>query len=401
MMVWLDDSALSELAVIVFGAFGLGVMLMARDVERWPRRLCIAILSASVGSGLFGLLQLAAAECRVSLSVYAAAHFAVVLATPVPPLLMLAYFLFRCGEDWRKSPVMYIHATLTAVLVVLVIAVELIGRSITPDYEINDGSWSLLYLLLAAAIEAADLIALFRRRKKLGRMQTVLFLVCFLTSTFIPVILLELMLVIDLLRSYQAQKEEVERQRMRAAVAQMRPHFIYNTMMTIYSLCAQDPEKARQVTLDFTKYLQENFTAIAQEGTIPFAKELEHTRAYLAVEQARYEGQLYVEFDTPATFFRLPPLTLQPIVENAVKHGLDPELEPLYISVTTEETGRGVRITVVDTGPGFAPTDDSGPHIAMKNIRERLKTMCGGTLEIEPREAGGTKVTMFIPRPRA
>lgn len=399
-MVWLNSSVLSELAVILFGAFGLGVTLMARDVERWPQRLCIAILSASVGSGLFALLELAAAEYRVPLPLYAAAHFAVVLAAPVPPLLMVAYFLFRCGEDWRRSPVMYIHATLTTVLVILVIAVELIGRSITPYYEIHDRSWGLLYLLLAAAIETVDLIALFRRRKKLSRTQTLLFLACFLTLAFIQVILLQLMLVTDFLNSYQTQKEEAERQRLRAAVAQMQPHFIYNTMMTIYSLCAQDPEKARQVTLDFSRYLRENFMAIAEECPVPFTKELEHIRAYLAVEQARYEGQLFVEFDTPVTFFRLPPLTLQPIVENAVKHGLDPELEPLYISVTTEETDRGVRITVEDTGPGYAPTDDSGPHIALDNIRQRLKTMCGGTLEIAPREAGGTRVTMFIPRPK-
>ena len=138
--------------------------------------------------------------------------------------------------------------------------------------------------------------------------------------------------------------------------------------------------------------------AIAQEDTIPFEKELEHTRAYLAVEQACFEGRLFVEFDTPDTFFRIPPLTLQPIVENAVKHGMDPDLEPLYVSVVTRDTARGVKITVEDTGPGFAPTDDDEPNYALKNIRERLKTMCGGTLEIEEREAGGTRVTIFIPQ---
>ena len=104
-----------------------------------------------------------------------------------------------------------------------------------------------------------------------------------------------------------------------------------------------------------------------------------------------------MEFDTPNTFFRLPPLTLQPIVENAVRYGLDPDLEPLYISVVTEDTDKGVRVTVEDTGPGYSPLEDDRPHFALDNIRERLKTMCGGTLEIEQREAGGTKVTIFVP----
>ena len=116
------------------------------------------------------------------------------------------------------------------------------------------------------------------------------------------------------------------------------------------------------------------------------------------MEQTQFEGMLFVEYDTSHTLFRLPPLTLQPIVENAVKHGVDPELEPLHITIRTRATGRGSEITVEDTGPGFAPTDDDEPNYALKNIRERLKTMCGGTLEIEEREAGGTRVTIFIPQ---
>lgn len=86
----------------------------------------------------------------------------------------------------------------------------------------------------------------------------------------------------------------------------MRPHFIYNTMMSIYYLCTQDSKKAQQVTLDFTAYLRRNFTAIASEDTVPFSDELEHTRAYLAVEQVQFVDSLLVEYDTLHTEFRLP-----------------------------------------------------------------------------------------------
>ena len=180
----------------------------------------------------------------------------------------------------------------------------------------------------------------------------------------------------------------------------MRPHFIYNTMTSIYYLCDQDPKKAQQVTLDFTSYLRKNFTAIAREEPIPFSEELEHTRAYLAVEQAQFEDRLFVEYDTPHTHFRLPPLTLQPIVENAVKHGMDPDGEPLRIAIRTRETEEGSQITVEDNGGGFDPRENDGSHIALANIRERLKMMCRGKLDILPRKGGGTAVKVTIPAGR-
>ena len=106
---------------------------------------------------------------------------------------------------------------------------------------------------------------------------------------------------------------------------------------------------------------------------------------------------LYVEFDTPYTRFRVPPLTLQPIVENAVKHGVDPELGPLKITVQTRELEAGAQIMVSDNGPGYAPTDDNEPHIALDNMRERLEYMCKGTLDIRSGKTGGTVVTITIP----
>ena len=104
-----------------------------------------------------------------------------------------------------------------------------------------------------------------------------------------------------------------------------------------------------------------------------------------------------VEFDTPHTTFHLPPLTLQPIVENAVKHGVSPELDPLCIHVRTNKLPDGSEIIVEDSGPGFKPGDDNDPHIALANIRERLALMCGGTLEISEREGGGTVARIVLP----
>ena len=101
--------------------------------------------------------------------------------------------------------------------------------------------------------------------------------------------------------------------------------------------------------------------AIASAEMIPFSSELEHTRAYLAVEQALYKNTLIVDYDTLHTFFRIPPLTLQPIVENAVKHGRDPYIGPLHISILTKKTDSGSEIIVKDSGCGFDPAGTAEP----------------------------------------
>lgn len=202
----------------------------------------------------------------------------------------------------------------------------------------------------------------------------------------------------DQIEQYVGQQREIAHQRASIMVLQMRPHFIYNAMMSIYYLCAKDSKKAQQVTLDFTTYLRKNFTAIANEDTIPFSDELEHTRAYLAIEQVQFENNLCVEYDTPHKNFRLPPLTLQPIVENAVKHGMDPENAPLCITIRTCETNFGSKIIVEDNGAGFSPADDNfEPHTALANIKKRLEMMCNGKMTINSRKGGGTVVSVIIP----
>ncbi len=144
-------------------------------------------------------------------------------------------------------------------------------------------------------------------------------------------------------------------------------------------------------------FLRKNFTAIASADPIPFSSELEHTRAYVAVEQALYKDCIFIEYDTPHTFFRVPPLTLQPIVENAVKHGRDTYAGPFHISVRTRKTDLGSEIVVADNGRGFVPPDESEPHTALKNIRQRLEFMCGGTMDISPGDDGGTVVKITVP----
>ena len=333
---------------------------------------------------------------------------------------VLTVYLLRCaGEEWRKAPVFAAAGVLWLVYLALLIATQFsnVIYYYTPDNVYHRGPWYPVLLVPPALLMLVNLAAMYRRRKVLSRRQ----LQAFSTYILIPLVSMLvqmafyglLMIVIgtsvaafcmlvfilrDQIERYVAQQEENARQRASINVLQMRPHFIYNTMTSIYYLCGQDVKKAQTVILDFTSYLRQNFTAIVSENMIPFPQELEHARAYLAVEKARYEDKLFVEYDTAYTAFRLPPLTLQPLVENAVKHGLSPDLCPLYLSISTRENEYGVEVVVEDTGPGFSQSDDDEPHIALANIRERLKAMCDGRLVLEQRNEGGTIARLVIPK---
>ncbi|MBQ6336980.1 MAG: histidine kinase [Ruminococcus sp.] len=287
---------------------------------------------------------------------------------------------------------------------------------VTPDGYFLRTPWFPLILLPLVIIMFLNIVCLIRRRKRLSRRVFIAFLIYLLPMTaFIVVhsfIDIELILFLGVgicaismyslivsehIMQYLRQQREIANQRASVMVLQMRPHFIYNTMMSIYYLCKQDADKAQQVTLDFTTYLRKNFTAIASENTVPFKEELEHTRAYLAVELAQHEDMLYVKYDTPYTDFRIPPLTLQPLVENAVKHSLDPDGDPLQICVTTRQTDKGCEIIVENNGLDYQPSNDNEPHTALSNIRQRLEMMCKGEMSIAPREGGGTVVKVNIP----
>lgn len=326
--------------------------------------------------------------------------------------VMTAWLLHICNEKLRRSPAFY-TVCIIQIAKLLVMGVTMILYELYHVSHLNGTLNPITALggLLGATLLVANVAILVPRWRKLTTGQRIFFILCDILTPELMILLMEVFLISEQKRKALMYVDEVIRQRdeilrqkkdlarheAQVAVLQLRPHFIHNTLMSIYYLCRQDADKAQQVILDFNHYLKKNFTAITREDTVPFTEELEHARAYLAVEKVRFPDKLFVEFDTPVTVFKLPPLTLQPIVENSVKYGISPDLEPLYLSIITEEADDGISIIVEDTGPGYNPSDDNAPHIALDNIRERLNTMCNGTLDITPRNEGGTKVTIRIP----
>ena len=199
-------------------------------------------------------------------------------------------------------------------------------------------------------------------------------------------------------RLLRKKDEELREAQLQTLVNQIRPHFIYNTLATVHVFCRDDPAQAMQLIEHFNDYLHANFTAITAKEPVPFEEELKHTKAYLAVEAALYLDELSVEYRTDFVQFRLPPLSLQPIVENSVKHGIAKTHQPEHICIRSRRTEGGYEIAVEDDGPGFpAGEGESEGHVGLQNVRERLALLCGGTLTVTPRAGGGTVVTVLIP----
>ena len=187
-------------------------------------------------------------------------------------------------------------------------------------------------------------------------------------------------------------------QRMQIIKSQIRPNFLYNTLNTIQELCRSDPAKAAEITNDFNLYLRENMEFMDMPGLIPFWKELDHTKSYVRLAEARFSN-IRGEYGIRDAAFSLPPLTLQPIVENAVRHGVRAR-EKGVVQILTQQKEDMHEIVIRDNGSGFDPEgvfEKKSDHIGLRNVRERIADMCGGTLTVDSRIGEGTTVTIRIP----
>ena len=187
--------------------------------------------------------------------------------------------------------------------------------------------------------------------------------------------------------------------RISTMMSQIRPHFIYNTLGSIEQLCIIDPPKAGELVHNFAKYLRGNFGELDNPKPILMSQEMEHVHYYVSIENVRFPDMTF-SFEMNSDDFHIPALTVQPIVENAIKHGLMKLQKGGTIRVVSYETENYHCVSVEDDGVGF-DTDvllDERKHVGIRNIRGRLKAMVNGTLEINSTEGVGTTVLIKIPK---
>lgn len=413
-------------AALLLSGMGLWFTSIIPGFDRWNKRFFLSFFSVLMLTCVLSLIETTMRDYAIMKDIISLVIVAETLFMSLPLPMLTIYLLHCCGENFRSSRLFHIVSSLWGIYFILLIISQFtvdISR-MTPGLIYYRWSWYPLLLLPMTLIMLLNLTATLQRRNRLSRKTFISLLVAILPMAvsliihmFVDILpIVDISLTLSVLSMYSLilseqieqdlrhqreialQQQKIANQRASIMVLQMRPHFILNTLTSIYCLCDQDPGLARQVVMDFTTYLRKNFTAIASDSTIPFTSELEHTRAYLAVEHAQYEDSLSVTYDTPHTRFRVPPLTLQPIVENAVKHGRDVNSGVLHIFIKTQKTDSGSEIIVADDGRGYnTSTDDDKLHIALKNIDQRLEMMCGGSLTITPNQGSGTVVSVTIP----
>ena len=188
------------------------------------------------------------------------------------------------------------------------------------------------------------------------------------------------------------RKKEAE---VKVMMSQIQPHFIYNTLASISTLIKIDPDKAQEGLDQFTEYLRANLSSLSESGLILFSDELKHIETYISLEKMRFDERLTVKYDIKVKDFLVPPLSIQPIVENAVKHGVLKKIEGGIIEIKSYEDKEANYVQIIDNGVGFDLKHlkkNSSTHIGINNVKYRIASMCRGEMIIKSEKNKGTNV---------
>lgn len=190
--------------------------------------------------------------------------------------------------------------------------------------------------------------------------------------------------------------------------SQIKPHFLYNALNSIAALCVEEPEQAEELTLELSQYLRSSFDFKQLDSLTTLEGELELVKAYINIEKVRFGARLQVEYDITAnTDSRIPPLILQPLVENAIRHGLMSNLRGGKVTISVKESDPSVVSFVVeDNGRGMSEhkleeimkSDVDKRGVGLWNISQRIKLLYGKNIRIQSVEGKGTRVSFDIPK---
>ena len=181
--------------------------------------------------------------------------------------------------------------------------------------------------------------------------------------------------------------------------SQIQPHFVNNVLYNIKVLYQSEPERAERMLDNLSKFLKGNKDAFDTVSHHPFERELEHIECYLEIEMERFDN-ISVVYDIGVKDFSVPPLTLQPIVENSIQHGLRAKKSGGTITISTWKDEGKIYISVKDNGIGFdmiKPKDTKRKHLGIENTKFRIEKICNGTLDVKSIVNAGTEVLITIP----
>lgn len=286
---------------------------------------------------------------------------------------------------YSNGPAFYLGYVLVMIYMVLdVILLQIYGSAITRRQR----NAIRTYLIL-------PILSLFFRRLCPG-----VYLVAM--ASCISMMIMLIFIVSEQAAILRRQELDNEQLKVDLMLGQIQPHFLFNVLYVIQEICLIDAETASGAISDFSRYLRHNMDSIAINTPIPFREELEHVKHYVSLQQLRFGDALQMKYDLGPMDFEMPTLTLQPLVENAIRYGVRKSEEGMgTVIIRTIENDEQYRIHVIDDGPGFVPDkelDDGKSHMGIKNVRDRLHRVCGGELIINSKPGKGTDAMIIVPK---
>ncbi len=338
-------------------------------------------------------------------------------------VLMTAFLLHQSGEmKWWKDLIFKISFLLWLVYTGLLIINIFSGSIYSVDLDNNYLRGPFFSVLVAPTVLIAciNLFAVYKRRTKLTAKQRHAFILysvvpmiamiiqtrvfgihlIALSSVFSAIFML-VYIINDQTERYYIKEAENAKLKLDILQAQIQPHFLFNSLTTIKHLCLKDPETASEAIDQFMAYIRHNMDSLTAEKPIDFIQELDHVKGYIALQKLRFGNDLSVVYDIDFTDFQMPPLTLQPLVENAVTYGVrKKESGEGTVTIRTRKHENTVEVSVEDNGPGFivdsVKYDKNKAHIGIMNVRKRIEDIAGGELIIDSQIGIGTKAMIKL-----
>ena len=226
-------------------------------------------------------------------------------------------------------------------------------------------------------------------------------LIVFSLIQFIAIMIVAKRNIIQASRAEYIENELLQ-SKISVMLSQIQPHFLYNTLVVIRHLCEKNPKLAKEAITEFASYLRGNLDSLTLNTTIPFEKEMEHVENYVSLEKKRFGDKIEIDYDIESTNFEVPSLTIQTIVENAIRHGITKRKEGGTVSIITRENAYNHTIEIKDDGIGMTEKTpekkDNRSHIGVENAKKRIETMCHGTLDFQSIPNVGTTVLITLPK---
>ncbi len=346
----------------------------------------------------------------------------IILIYIIPAVFL--FYTYTCLENKAAKKLAGVFGSISLLLLLTVILIQIFGIYELFDMQNMAIIWSAVAVIILILLIGYDGLVLKNKQARLMLLSWLpLFISAFIEIInglliniparsivkygFLLSILLQFYQFVRVIRSNVRKnkenmqlKYELLQNRLVVMLSQIQPHFLFNTLNDIRFLYRESPEKAEEALISFTRYLRANMESLNQSDLIPFENELGYVQNYVDIEKMRFGERLKVVYDIGSAQFFVPVLSVQPLVENAIRHGVVKKPEGGTVTIRTYEDAYSVVVKVSDDGAGFGPPeiDDGKTHTGIENVRMRVQAMCGGSVEIESKPGEGTMVRMHIPK---